>query len=87
MNKFTSMLVLITLLFVSNISYAAKKKILLVVTNHEQLGTTGKKTGITLAEEKSQEKKDSLVVSYHLVNGRDTHTLSNNHQERTGTKS
>jgi len=50
MNKFTSMLVLITLLFVSNISYAAKKKILLVVTNHEQLGTTGKKTGYYLPE-------------------------------------
>jgi putative intracellular protease/amidase len=50
MKKIISLFLLLPMLFASTITYAANKKILLVVTNHEQLGTTGKKTGYYLPE-------------------------------------
>jgi putative intracellular protease/amidase len=50
MKNLTSHFLLLSVLIFSNVSYAAKKRILLVVTNHDQLGTTGKKTGYYLPE-------------------------------------
>jgi putative intracellular protease/amidase len=50
MKNLASYFLLIAILVFTNVTHAAKKKILFVVTNHDQLGTTGLKTGYYLPE-------------------------------------
>jgi putative intracellular protease/amidase len=48
--KLTSLILLFAFFVIPNIAFSENKNILIVVTNHDQLGTTGEKTGYYLAE-------------------------------------
>ena len=50
LKKLISLIVIISLFLIASSCNDAKKRILVVVTNHDQLGTTGKKTGYYLPE-------------------------------------